>query len=654
MDERIAAARKVRDQFPSDYYAHRFYQDKFASDGVYSQSIQDEYKALREAHPGDLTYQMMYARTLPGRNTREAISLLDKIAERQPDYAPAHLKLVEIYATPAFGDNTMLRAHTEAYWKACPASLGVYARIGHVDDADFLKRAAARLRLALADRTDDEALNLYGLLWNMEFKAVPLSRQNQPREYMRHDAARLRAIGFLRHPYVLKELAQAYQTLGDQEGLAWVAENLPEGERARPDPARNAIVQWHKEHASAGAPEIETYVRAWLEQTGEWIRRWPDDPLPRYERFQAFQRMPNAPLGQAVQAAEDWLRVHQEHPGMAPPYMVVASYYAQHSVHLDQVAGLVGKALEGLVPERRPRPVSDLYPERSPVPQPDFFRLSQLEMAARIYVQVKEYEKASDVLAGLGTPLLDAVRTGAGKQGYGYLEIGYWSDMAALARARGERVLALVAERNALQIAFRANPRLPQNRIASLRESWHGLTGSDAGFDAWLADAEPNAARATPAAAITGTAWTALAKPLPDFQMFDAAGKTWRLADLKGKVTLVNLWATWCGPCRNELPYLQKVFDKVRERDDLAVLTLNADDNPGLVPPFLEENQYTFPVLPAVNYLVKLLPEFSVPRNWIVDAEGVLRQERIGFTSGGERWVDEMIAAMEKARPGKN
>ena len=167
----------------------------------------------------------------------------------------------------------------------------------------------------------------------------------------------------------------------------------------------------------------------------------------------------------------------------------------------------------------------------------------------------------------------------------------------------------------------------------------------------------PRAAAPAPKAPTTAVAapaqlsWTQMDKPLPDFQISDADGKTWRLADLKGKVTLLNLWATWCGPCRNELPYLQKLFNTVRERKDLMVITLNTDDNPGLILPFLTENKYTFPVLPASGYVAKLVPELSIPRNWIVDAEGVLKMERIGFGNGEDKWVDEMVGVMEKARP---
>jgi len=72
----------------------------------------------------------------------------------------------------------------------------------------------------------------------------------------------------------------------------------------------------------------------------------------------------------------------------------------------------------------------------------------------------------------------------------------------------------------------------------------------------------------------------------------------------------------------------QKLFNKVRERKDLVVITLNTDENPGLILPFLHEKAYTFPVLAADAYVHKLVPELSIPRNWIVDPNGVLLTER--------------------------
>ena len=68
---------------------------------------------------------------------------------------------------------------------------------------------------------------------------------------------------------------------------------------------------------------------------------------------------------------------------------------------------------------------------------------------------------------------------------------------------------------------------------------------------------------------------------------------------------------------------------------------------------WLKDNKYTFPVLPAGDYVHNLVPELSIPRNWIVDRDGVLRMEKIGFGMGDDQWVNDMIGEMEKARPAR-
>ena len=83
-------------------------------------------------------------------------------------------------------------------------------------------------------------------------------------------------------------------------------------------------------------------------------------------------------------------------------------------------------------------------------------------------------------------------------------------------------------------------------------------------------------------------------------------GKTWSLKKLEGKTLLINLWATWCGPCRAELPHFQKLYERTKDRSDLALFTFNIDEELGLVEPFLKEHNYTFPVAPAYSF--ELLP----------------------------------------------
>ena len=666
LEERAAAARKVRDQFPAEYWAHHFYQAQYFANGLFAKPIQEEYRALLDSHPDDPMYQMLYARTLLGTNTRQLIALVDKILEIQPDNSLAHRKLTEVYSAAAFIDLPKLRIHLEAYWQGCPSSLVGYNLAGRFDDVNFLGSTAAHLRKLLDGRTDNEALALYGTLWPLEFRAVPLAAQEPVRERIRADVARLRALDFQGRPFLLNELGQAYQALGDKLGSQWVIEHQPKRPEVAANLVSNAINQWRRDHPNK-ANERESYQDTLLQQTAEWIKQWPDDPQPRYERFNALRSSQDAPLEEMVQAAEDWIWVYAAHPSYISPYMTVASFYAQHNMRYNELPFLLEKGLANTpslqpAPAPAPAPISDLQLPRpvSATAQSNFNAISEMNQAATLYLKIRKYDKAKELLAKLGPPLLAAIKStpDAGRQ-LGSIEYLYWNNLARLARIDGRKQDALEADRN----AYFANPFASSNgeyMRSALREQWKSVNGTEEGFEAWATKPGSTAPPAAPPARTASSAsvtvagteagWTKLDKPLPDFEMSDADGKTWRLVDLKGKVILINLWATWCGPCQAELPYLQKLFNKVRERKDLTVLTLNTDDNLGLILPFLHENKYTFPVLAADAYVHKLVPELSIPRNWIVDANGVLRTERIGFGSGDDKWVDQMIAVMEKAR----
>ena len=86
--------------------------------------------------------------------------------------------------------------------------------------------------------------------------------------------------------------------------------------------------------------------------------------------------------------------------------------------------------------------------------------------------------------------------------------------------------------------------------------------------------------------------WDTKNTALNAFELTDLQGRNWSLADLKGKVAFINVWATWCGPCREELPYVQKLTKQLKGRNDVVVLTLNTDEEVGKVEPFMKENKY--------------------------------------------------------------
>lgn len=145
-----------------------------------------------------------------------------------------------------------------------------------------------------------------------------------------------------------------------------------------------------------------------------------------------------------------------------------------------------------------------------------------------------------------------------------------------------------------------------------------------------------------------GTGWRQMLKPLPPFRLPDLAGRVWTPDDLKGKVTLINVWATWCGPCRVELPHIQRLHEKVKDRTDLLVLTLNVDGDRRRVDSYLKEGGYTFPVIPAGDYVLEATPVFVVPQTWIVDGSGMIREQSAGFAGADENWADEILRRMKQ------
>lgn len=148
--------------------------------------------------------------------------------------------------------------------------------------------------------------------------------------------------------------------------------------------------------------------------------------------------------------------------------------------------------------------------------------------------------------------------------------------------------------------------------------------------------------------------WARLQVPLPPFALVDTEGRTWRPADLQGKRSLLVVWATWCGFCRHELPLVEELQKRFAERDDVRVVTLNIDHQPGRVEPFLSSAGYTFPSLFAADWFSGLGTDGSIPRNWIVDEKGVVRLEQRGFAvQRAAAWADEVTGLLDSLPPAR-
>jgi peroxiredoxin len=119
-------------------------------------------------------------------------------------------------------------------------------------------------------------------------------------------------------------------------------------------------------------------------------------------------------------------------------------------------------------------------------------------------------------------------------------------------------------------------------------------------------------------------------KPMPDFTLPAIDGRTWSLSDHRGKVVLVNFWATWCPPCRTETPELVRVHERYREQG-LELVGISLDDEPELVVPgFIKRFRMPYPVLiPTPDFSLARQIE-SLPTTVLVDREGRIATVHFG------------------------
>ena len=116
-----------------------------------------------------------------------------------------------------------------------------------------------------------------------------------------------------------------------------------------------------------------------------------------------------------------------------------------------------------------------------------------------------------------------------------------------------------------------------------------------------------------------------------DFTVAALDGSRLRLADLKGKVVFLNLWATWCAPCKEEMPAMERLWQRYKDQG-LVVIALSMDSGGAKsVKPYIEQAKYTYPIgLDPKMEVAQLYGARSVPSTFIIDRSGVLRAIALG------------------------
>jgi peroxiredoxin len=138
-------------------------------------------------------------------------------------------------------------------------------------------------------------------------------------------------------------------------------------------------------------------------------------------------------------------------------------------------------------------------------------------------------------------------------------------------------------------------------------------------------------------------------QPAPDFALKSSSGQNMRLSEYRGDVVMINFWATWCGPCRQEMPLLDELYSRY-QRVGFNLLGVNIDDDSSRAMEMINELGVSFPVLfDATKEVSRLYQVDAMPVTVIVDREGNVRHVHQGYKPGYEqKYLDQVRALLRE------
>ena len=629
-------------KYPDDIQANRRYQNDLDHKKA---DLIAEYKQRLDAKPGAALDTYFYALALMGKDTPQAIQLLNKALERDEELAWAHMALSYVYAWGRFSDKARATEHVDKFFGLCGTVVDPYPLRTLVSDGSLAvqKRVAKSLRKRLA--AEPEPVNAWESLWNLEFKIAPPAEHALLRKQIAADVKTIREM----QPSLatLRVVRAGLRQAGDQAAVVPVEDEVLRLFPKSADAADITRSRWSKEHPYPKPADPEEKKREWALRkypiAAKWMEQWPWDPSPRSDRFSAarmLKDLPPAEMKAAVEGLVGFLRTNEVMWSFPPFAHQAAEEYLKRGIFLEDAVTLAEEGLRSVRSRETDRESSDLEP-------PDYAKdsanaiasaeIAAVDLIAQAYTQLKKPEQAAGLQARLDTV------TAMGESG----KVSKMRAQSRIAELAGRTADAFAYLEKTIDISPKATNDYMKERQdemrADLRRLWTALGGSE---EAWkLRAAEVSEAK-------TASEWKAPEKAIPAFSLTDLAGRQWTTDSFAGKSVLVNVWASWCGPCRAEHPKLQKLYESIKDRADIAVVSFNIDDQIGMVQPYLDEGKYTFPVLLASGFVKGVFDGISIPRNWLIDSSGVHKLEQIGYAESSD-WVQRMTEALEKIAPPK-
>jgi thiol-disulfide isomerase/thioredoxin len=610
---------------------------------VYQRRPEREYyKSLAESNPQSEDHQYLYARSLVGSNTPEALKLYASILAKDPEYPWVHLSQLEIYRAPAFRDRAKLAASFAVIRRVCPALLKPFSYLSEVTENETVAQAARDLRIALKNVAKPEELRLYSTLWAAEFRLLPSGQHEPLRTQIGEDLKRLLALPKDRQLHSVLE--NGAKLSGDTALTQRLTAERPADPSEILMEQSNAWIRDHPRPKPDAAPESKiAYGKLLAPKAVEWMKIDPDSVIGQVNAVVAlvFQKAPEHEIAQAGDALAKFLRSRRD---VSVSWMVsLARLYVEHGVLLDRVEGLCNDVIHWLDDPEAVIEI-DLAPSPQMTARNREFNLNwSVDALVTIALLYEKQGRRDEAQATLwrASDYLTSKSEGKETEGGSLHRARYTlvRTRAEMAEREGRKLDALAGYREGA-VLF---PYAAADLSARQRRLWKELGGTDEGWQQWskpVADAVAKRPSQGPAIG------SAEKRALPPLNARDLNGKPWTLEQFAGKTTVAAVWATWCQPCRAELPYISKLAEKLKDRRDVQVITFNTDENIGIAEAFTKAQGYQFPVVWAKQYAEDLMPMFVIPRTWVIK-DGVITKEYQGFGADGDKWLEQVLTELK-------
>jgi thiol-disulfide isomerase/thioredoxin len=593
----------------------------------YSRDAHNQKLAQLRAKLPTTTYDQ--ALQLYSKQTGAAREILNKILAANPSHGPALLLRARIAASTSFKDVPALKADVAQFHKACPNSYAAVSEFTGAQDLQWLAQEAALLRSQLQGRAGRLEALAYPVLWHWERSSRRSDQMADVKALWAKDFELLRSDKFPRTES-WRSAITAMSFLEDIE-IDWLSADF-----ARFHPHSGTALRARLKSTQSSA-DFEALVRQYPASTSVpafWIDRVRDNP----------EQLPSAYL-----AMKSAMALDPDSFNSSPPYQIgMAEDLVRKNLRMDLVPSFIFAGIEAIQRETAKENNSDLYPnpEKFRQKQYDTWYLVAYFPLIEAYAALNKPNEAVDIVSQAQT-ILNRSRPPADssleqRNTHLHMEANFWRVKGILAAARGKTFDALIAYRNALS-CYPPRSSRPDQRdevMATARALAKQLGATEEAWNDWEARQPLDSFRAGVG---TSNAWQTLAIKQPELKIKDMLGREFTPAQLAARKTFVNLWATWCGPCREELPYLEKLAQQLKDKPEIAVIALNVDEDITPVESFLKRFNFTFPNNLAQTYAYAMLPPMAIPANYLI-APG--KTEAIYPDLSGDAWVAHITKAI--------